>query len=43
MRTVDSGKQSEGFRGEEVKGMAQPDDGHEGGHVSHGTLGVICK
>ena len=40
---MDSGKQTEGYRGEKGGGMGSPGDGYQGGHVLHGALSVICK
>ena len=40
---MDSGKQTEGFRGEGVGDWARPVMGIKEGTILHGALVVICK
>ena len=41
--TVDSEKQTEGFRREAGRGLGEPGDGYYGGHILHEALGVVHK
>ena len=40
---MDSEKQPEGFEGAGVGRLGEPGGGYYGGHVLHGTLGVVHK